>query len=339
MTAKKISIINMKGGVGKTTLSIHLAYHLSKYGGKYIQKSTPEDKGSEEITIQNPELGDFVTVDTKRVLLIDLDPQANASIVAIPPKNLDEHYKSKKTILSLFFNWMREYGPFQKTAEANSRLEDYIYKHQESENFHIIPSKIELSSLLRGVSIGPYELDRFLKGESPYQDKIEEQYDFIIIDCAPTYSILTTLALNATDQVLIPMTADPFSIHGTKLMQHVLDEHEHDFGRKPNIMGVVFTMWDSSKKPEHQEKARADIRREWTTNTRYKDTYIFGEKMQSLAGYKILNGKVLDDKVLEGNNSIDFMELPVTFGVQEEHKKAFVSFIKEFLDRVYEKEK
>ncbi len=292
---KKISVINMKGGVGKTTLSIHLAYYLSKYGDGNIQNPNP-----------------------KRVLLIDLDPQANASIVAIPQDDLDQHYKDKKTVLGLFFNWMREYGPFQKTTVGETQYRDYIYEHQASSHLHIIPSKIELSSLLKGVSIGPYELDKFLKGESPYREKIEKKYDFIIIDCAPTYSTLTTLALNASNQVLIPMTADPFGIHGTKLMQHVLKEHEHDFGHKPNIVGVIFTMWGNQS---HEQDAKLEIQKQWP-----HQGIIFENTISNRAGYKILNGKGLENK-----DSIDLMW---NSRLQQHHKDEFVAFVTEFLDRI-----
>ena len=78
MVAKKVSIINMKGGVGKTTLSINLALYLSE-----IKKM--------------------------RVLLIDLDPQANATIVAIGEEKLKDLLKNKKSIADLFINCYKKY--------------------------------------------------------------------------------------------------------------------------------------------------------------------------------------------------------------------------------------
>jgi chromosome partitioning protein len=178
----------------------------------------------------------------QRVLLIDLDPQANASIMGINKTELDKHYKDrdKKTTFDLFVNWLKPYGPFPKPEPAKLKLEEYTYRAvtANGEGFlDMIPSHIDLSSILTGVSIGPYELDNFLKDSNA-----EQKYQYIIIDCAPTYSALTTLALNATKQVLIPMIADPFSIHGTKLMQHVLKEHLYDYGVEVKVIGVVFTL-------------------------------------------------------------------------------------------------
>jgi len=292
MTSKNVSIINMKGGVGKTTLSIHLAYYLAKH-------------------------------EHKKVLLIDLDPQANASIVGIPEIDLNNHYKdlNKKTIFDLFFNWMQQYGPFPKISPPSISLIDCYYQsYCSSDNndyLHIIPSHIALSSILRGVSIGPYELEKFLT------DQAQNQYDFIIIDCAPTYSVLTTLALNATKQVLIPMTAEPFGVHGTKLMKDVLKEHEHDYGgveiKKIKIVGVVFTMWKSTM-PVYAQKAETDIKGEWGTNN------IFAEKISNDDNYKIMNGENFDG----GSGNIDIMES----GLHKPRKEEFKNFVKEFLERI-----
>ncbi len=285
-TAKKVSIINMKGGVGKTTLSIHLAYYLAKHKNQ-------------------------------RVLLIDLDPQANASIMGIKKVDLDKHYKDrdKKTTFDLFVNWLKPYGPFPKPEPAKLTLEEYTYRAVTATTgkgfLDIIPSHIDLSSILRGVSIGPYELDNFLKDSDA-----EKKYQYIIIDCAPTYSVLTTLALNATKQVLIPMTADPFSIHGTELMQYVLDEHRHDYGIEVKVIGVVFTLWEDQV---HVQQSYVDIRRKWTPEQ------MFSAKISKNNHYRILSGKNLGT-----GGDIDLMSSQL----HEKAKQEFRNLVEEFLQKM-----
>jgi chromosome partitioning protein len=250
MSAKKVSIINMKGGVGKTTLSINLALFLSERM-------------------------------KKRVLLIDLDPQANATIVGIDEKNLIEFLKNKKSIADLFINCFKKYGPFPKENKDEIEVNDFIYRSYESYDkssyLDIIPSELNLSSILKGVHVGPFELkNRIIQ-------KVEKEYDYIIIDCAPTYSILTTLALNATKAVLIPVMADSFAIYGVKLKKQILEEHKEDYGVDVKVIGLVFSMWNT-REPVNQTTFSNKIIREWGLST-------FRTKIRATDWYKIANGK------------------------------------------------
>ncbi len=237
MVAKKISFINMKGGVGKTTLSVHVARKLA------------EDH-------------------KQKVLLIDLDPQANASLMTIPEMQLEEHYKNKKTIYRLFFNWMRGFGPYPIAEQERTILGDYTYRSFPDENrghcidntkgyLDIIPSSIHLSSLLRGASTGSYELNKFLDSHS-----VDKQYDYVFIDCAPTYSILTTLALNVSDHILIPMQLSSLALHGVNLMLNVLDDHHHDFGKQVSVLGIIYTMRENGD--THSIGMLNQISNKWT---------------------------------------------------------------------------
>lgn len=275
MAAKKVSIINMKGGVGKTTLSINLALFLSERM-------------------------------KKRVLLIDLDPQANATIVGIDEKKLIEFLKTKKSIADLFINCFKKYGPFPKDNKDEIEVNDFLYKAYESYDkssyLDIIPSELNLSSILKGVHVGPFELkNRIIQ-------KVENEYDYIIIDCAPTYSILTTLALNATKAVLIPVMADSFAIYGVKLMKQILEEHKEDYGVDVKVIGLVFSMWNK-KEPVNQTTFSNKIIKEWGLST-------FRAKIWNTDWYKIANGK---RKCI--------WDTPAHWDVKEEFQKFVMEFI------------
>lgn len=240
----------MKGGVGKTTLSFNLALYLAE-------------------------------MKSARVLLVDLDPQANATIVGAGEPELKAHLKTKKSIVDLFVNALRRYGPHSNKLQAVPALDDFILNvYQESGGngrFDLLPSQIELSLILRGIHVGPFDLKNHII------DQADERYDYIVVDCAPTYSILTTLALNATGAVLIPVMTDSFAIYGVQLLKAILDEHKEDFGMDVKVVGLVFTMWDRSL-PSYQTQFSSKILTEWGQTA-------FQAKISRNDWYKVANGK------------------------------------------------
>jgi len=283
MVAKKVSIINMKGGVGKTTLAFNLALYLSE-------------------------------VEKCKVLLIDFDPQANATLIGLSEEEYDNQLKTKKTIADLFINCYLQYGPFPNKREVKINIDELKFRRYESEDkkyfFDIIPSELNLSFILRGVHIGPFELeDAIIK-------KCENEYDYIIIDCAPTNSILTTLALNATKSVLIPVMADSFAVYGVELMKEIIKDHETDYfydtKETIKIIGLVFTMWDHTlSAPQHQYEYSKKIIDHWGEKT-------FESKIWSNNWYKVANG-------IRGVGS--FLDTPA----HDEVKKEFIKFVNEFI--------
>ncbi len=273
--AKLTAVINMKGGVGKTTLSFNLAYELALLGNK--------------------------------VLLIDLDPQANASIVAMSDEEYSVHRKSKKTISDYFIQVFEPRVPLGPQPPTAISLPDYVHAKTVTSGkgeFHIIPSDIYLSSILRGVHIGPYSLDGLVTSA------VRQHYDYILVDCAPTYSALTTVALGTCRSVLIPMIPDSFGKHGTELMKLILDEHEHDFDQAIRVVGVVFTMHDPDKRT--QLAVESEIIAKWGPQ------HVFKTKISKSEWYRIANGE-----------RKGFSESKAHAGPKEE----LAEFVKTFMER------
>lgn len=273
MSAKLCAIINMKGGVGKTTLSFNLAMYLAE------KKS-------------------------QRILLIDLDPQANATVVATNPDLLKAHLGNKKTIADLFVQTYQTFGPTRKKQLPPAKVEDYLYSVETAAGkFDLVPSELILSSVLKGMTLGPYDLNELITAS------VKKSYDYIFFDCAPTYSTLTTMALNSAQSVLIPMISDAFGLHGTELMQQVINEHKYDFGIDTKVVGVVFTMWKNQQNQiDHSNK----IIRVWGPNK------VFGAKISQNEWYKVANGKRLS-----------IWETPA----HSETKAEFEAFVTEFLEK------
>ena len=187
-SAKVIAIANQKGGEGKTTTSINLAHGLN------LEKS--------------------------KVLLIDMDPQANSSSIFIEPDLV------KFSASDLFLQ--------KKTTK------EVIYQSQYKD-LDILPSTINLAE----VELGS------LNVEAPYVlrdciSEIRDDYDYIVIDCPPSLSIFTVNALVAADFVIVPLQAEKFSIDGIKGLQHTIESIKRRINPELKILGALVTQLKSN---------------------------------------------------------------------------------------------
>ena len=193
---KIIAIANQKGGVGKTTTSINLAASLG--------------------------------VLEKKVLLIDADPQANASSgLGIDVENVKN-------------------GTYRLLEHAVA-VEDAITT-TNSPNVDIIPSHIDLVAIeieLVDVEDREYMLQKALAS-------ISDSYDFVLIDCAPSLGLLTLNALTAADSVIIPIQCEYFALEGLGKLLNTIKSIQKIHNEDLDIEGLLLTMYDSRLRLSNQ---------------------------------------------------------------------------------------
>lgn len=200
-----IAFMNMKGGVGKTTLCVNLADCLARHFDKSI-------------------------------LIIDIDPQFNSTQYLVEHEHYIENlFKTNKTIRTVFK--IKEIDSDVLTGTISDEAES-IDAHIESisENLDLLCGDLRMIDLDVKSPKLENRLKKFIKTK-----KLDEEYDFIFIDCPPTYSIYTIAAYNASKYYILPVKPDFLSILGINLFQRTLSsmgDEEH----KIQCLGMIFTL-------------------------------------------------------------------------------------------------
>tara|TARA_B100001175_G_C19496224_1_gene635484 strand:- start:124 stop:924 length:801 start_codon:yes stop_codon:yes gene_type:complete len=206
MDKKIISVINQKGGVGKTTTVINLAAGLSMKG--------------------------------KKILVIDLDPQGNATTGL----GLSNTENSEQTIYNVL--------------NGNKKISEVIRK-TSFENLNLIASNVDLSGL---------EIET--AGDTRRAFKLKDEltaiihdsgalYDYILIDCPPSLSLLTIMALVASDALVVPLQTEFFALEGLTQLMKTIERIKSNLNPDLDIRGILLTMYDKRNKLSGQVEIEA----------------------------------------------------------------------------------
>lgn len=186
--ARIIAVVNQKGGVGKTTTAVNLGAYLARAG--------------------------------QRVLLVDLDPQANAtSGLGV------DHKQLVKGIYEVLVSPVDIKEVVVETPIAN---------------YHVAPATLSLAGAT--VELVPLERREFLLKDN--LKKLADDYDYVIIDSPPSLGLLTINGLVAADEILVPVQAEYYSLEGLSQLMETIDLVKENLQPDIKILGVVLTMYD-----------------------------------------------------------------------------------------------
>jgi chromosome partitioning protein len=210
-----IAFINMKGGVGKTTLAVNVAHGLA-------------------------------SIHRKKVLIVDADPQFNATQYLLDDDVYLEHINDQRkgTIREIFVP--RRPGPVntvvgvsRQTNKTRMPLKNCTCNIFDGGGgrgkLDLIPSTLGLMDIETSKRGTENKLNAYLKEKAG-------GYDYILIDCPPTISIFTQAAILASDKYLVPIKPDPLSVIGLPLLERWLEEYTDDAGKDITTVGLVFTL-------------------------------------------------------------------------------------------------
>jgi chromosome partitioning protein len=217
MSTKVVSFVNFKGGVGKTVSAVNISGFLA---------------------------GEF----GKKVLLIDIDPQANATLHLMEEERYcDEGGRTKiKTLYDVFEKYKAHMPSSSKINLSDVILTNVVQRGPPNiVNLHLLPSDLRL-----------VDADREFTGDAKAVmlkrelEEVKDNYDYIIIDCPPNLSLLTRNALFASDYCVVPLIPDYLSTTGLHLLLKKLEEigEEHkNIGKEPvKVKGILFTRVQSN---------------------------------------------------------------------------------------------
>lgn len=254
-----ISTVNMKGGVGKTTLTVNLAACLARHH-------------------------------KKRVLVVDLDSQISATLSLMPPQDFARIRKARRTISYLIETTIKPTLKLKQSYDINDIICPFIANVQ---GLDLLPGDIELydeylvSEMLHKKAVkdsstdfqsiwNNFELVLIKKILEPVMDN----YDFIIMDCAPGYNLVTRSGLAASDFYILPARPEPLSVVGIQLLQRRIralkESHENTDPDnldpiKLNLLGIVFILSGGSLLNRYYNQVMRRVSDDFTSTQLFKN--------------------------------------------------------------------
>ncbi|MGB0578800.1 MAG: ParA family protein [Limisphaerales bacterium] len=273
MPAKVIAIANQKGGVGKTTTAVNLAACVASQG--------------------------------TRVLMIDMDPQANAT------SGLGLEKTPGGSVYAALLG--------QETLESRIQRTDY-------ENLEVVPSEVDLCGAEMELSGREDHLVQLRNLIAPVKET--DRYDLIVIDCGPSLNILTLNVFAAADHLVVPLQCEYYALEGISMITRVLNQiRDSKVNPELDLLGVIMTMFDGRTRLSRQvvDEVREHFEdRVFTTNiprtTRLAEAPSFGKPIiyydpysAGAAAYEVLAQELLERlglKTTDAANEMDPMAPP-----------------------------
>ncbi|MGI2111708.1 ParA family protein [Shewanella frigidimarina] len=306
---KIVSVINYKGGVGKTTVTANLAAELAYRGNK--------------------------------ILILDMDAQASLTFSLMTPDYWDTMVKEKHTIKSWFdcISQSEKVMPLAELVLRPEKVNNYLSRTDGcidliSSHLGLINVDLELATLLGGANLKQSKIN-YLKVHGKLKGELEKiaksnDYDFVLIDCPPNFNIVTKNAIIASDQILIPAKPDYLSTLGIDYLQRSVKDLINEYNEyanmdddcdivNPEFLGVIFTMIQI----RNQEPIRAQKQFISQTKRNKFDVPVFNEYFRE-------NKTIFADAPQQG--------IPVVLngysnGTHSDIVAEISSFVDEFLER------
>jgi len=204
---KVVAFMNMKGGVGKTTLCVNLADCIARHF-------------------------------SKKVLLIDFDPQFNATQYLIPQETYINDIYRKEITINKIFEESQVKPSFLDGEVKTDKPDTSNLEYNLSNNLFIVPGDLMLVNLeRRNKSTDEHKLRKYIES-----NMLREKYDIIFIDCPPTQSIYTTAAFYASHYYIMPVKPDFLSSLGINLFKKTIEDYNDELPHRIECLGIIFTL-------------------------------------------------------------------------------------------------